>query len=79
MSASGRFEQVDQRFDELTAEMNRRFDELTAEMNRRFDELARQGRALNEDVRADLRKVIEGHGRLQPEGERSRPPRQPAR
>jgi hypothetical protein len=56
-----RFDAVDQRFDAV----DRRFVQMQAEMDRRFDETQSQLKTLIEDVRDDVRIVLEGHVALE--------------
>ena len=56
-SVDQRFEQVDQRFDSLTAEMNQRFeqvdqrfDSLTAETNQRFEKIEKNQLEMRRDI-----------------------------
>jgi hypothetical protein len=61
---SQRFDQVDQRFDQVDQRfeaVDRRFDAV----DRRFDETQAQMKALIDDVRDDVRIVVEGHVALE--------------
>ena len=63
-STNGRFDDLNRRFDDLSADVNRRFDDLNADVNRRFDDLNADVNRRFDEMGADIRELRADHARV---------------